>query len=220
MKLILDRIVLVFCLLVAVGLLGNGCASASDPSFTSGPNLDSSAARSAAPSNNSSPELYGSVSRFQVGDMVVVTFSGVSEVLQPHAERIKEDGNMTLPLIGAVKAVGKTSGELQKEIHDLYVPKYYVRLTVTVTTGQEQLFYVTGEVRAPGPKPHNAAGVTVTQAISAAGGLTEFARKSRVQLKRANGTTIRIDYDKALKDPKSDPKVFPGDSINVPRRSF
>jgi protein involved in polysaccharide export with SLBB domain len=218
MKLILDRIVYVVCLLVAVGWLGGGCATASDPDFTSAPIFDTSGSRS-SDGTNSFAQPYGENPRFQVGDMVIVTFSGISEPLAPHAERIKEDGNITLPLIGAVKAVGKTSGELQKEIHGLYVPKYYVRLTVTVTqSGPDLVFYVTGEVRVPGPKPHNAAGVTVTQAISSAGGPTEFARKGRVQLKRANGTSIRIDYDKALRDPKFDPKVFPGDSIHVPRR--
>lgn len=219
MKLILDRIVSVVCLLVAVGWLVSGCATSPDPDFTSAPIIDTSGSRSSDGTNSSNTKPNEEGIRFQVGDMVMVTFSGISEVLQPHSERIKDDGNITLPLIGAVKAVAKTSGELQKEIHGLYVPKYYVRLTVTVTTGAEQqLFYVTGEVRMPGPKPHSAAGVTVTQAISAAGGPTDFARRSRVQLTRANGTRVRVDYDKALKDPKFDPKVFPGDSVNVPRR--
>jgi polysaccharide export outer membrane protein len=152
--------------------------------------------------------------------MVLVTFSGVDTPPPPHPERIKEDGDITLPLIGAVKAVGKTSGELQKEIHGLYVPKYYVRLTVTVIQSTEQVFYVTGEVRIPGPKPYSATGVTVTQAISAAGGPTEFARRSRVQLTRSNGAKVQINYDKALRDPKLDLKVFPGDSIHIPRRLF
>lgn len=209
MKVILARIVSVISLLVVFGLLGSGCATAPEPDlFTSSPPT--------VLNPGTPPDVERQ--RFQVGDMVVVTFSGVAEPIPAHVEQIKEDGNITLPLIGAVKAVNKTTGELQKEIHGLYVPKYYVRLTVTVTTGQEQVFYVTGEVRIPGPKPYNAAGVTVTQAISAAGGPTEFARKSRVQLKRANGTTIRVDYDKAVRDSKLDLKVFPGDSVHIPRR--
>jgi polysaccharide export outer membrane protein len=210
MKLILDRIASVISLLVVVGLFGSGCTTAPEPDFFTSP----------PPTvlNPGTPPDVEQRQRFQVGDMVVVTFSGVSEPIPAHVEQIKEDGNITLPLIGAVKAVEKTTGELQKEIHGLYVPKYYVRLTVTVTTGQQEVFYVTGEVRVPGPKPYSAAGVTVTQAISAAGGPTEFARKSRVQLKRANGTTVRVDYDKAVRDPKMDPKVFPGDSVHIPRR--
>lgn len=222
MKLILDRIVSVVCLLVAVGLLGSGCATGSNPEFTSAPIIDPSGSRVLEGTNPPPLQLGEGKNTFQVGDMVVVTFSGVGSETQipPHTERIKEDGNITLPLIGAVKAVGKTSGELQKEINGLYVPKYYVRLTVTITQAQDQVFYVTGEVRAPGPKPYSATGVTVTQAISAAGGPTEFAKRSRVQLTRANGARVQVNYDKALKDSKLDPKVFPGDSVNVPRRIF
>lgn len=207
MKLILDRIVFVVSVWVAVGLFVSGCATAPEPGFTSAPNIATNVPVE-------SPKEGG----FQIGDMVVVTFSGIEVPIPPHSERIKEDGNITLPLIGAVKAVGKTPGELQKEIQGLYVPKYYVRLTVTVTQATDQVFYVTGEVRIPGPKPYSATGVTVTQAISAAGGPTEFARKGRVQLTRANGARVQIDYDKALRDPKLDPKVFPGDSVHVPRR--
>lgn len=215
MKLLLDRIVSVVSLVVCVSLLVTGCATSSGPEFTTEPVLDSG-------TNTVEPKLYGESYRFQIGDMVAVTFSDTTVQIQPHGERIKEDGNITLPLIGAVKALGKTAGELQKEIQGLYVPKYYVRLTVTVTPPtQDLVFYITGEVRVPGPKPYNIAGVTLTQAISAAGGPNDFARKSRVQLKRANGSKVTvIDYEKALKDPKSDPKIFPGDSIHVPRRAF
>lgn len=219
MKLILDRIVPFVSLLLAVVLLVSGCATASGPEFTSGPAIDPSGASPSDGTNSLSPESYGKSYRFQIGDMIGVIFSGTSTEIPAHGERIKEDGNITLPLIGAVKAVGKTAGELQKEILALYVPKYYVRLVVNVNPpAQDLVFYVTGEVRGPGPKIYSIAGMTVTQAISAAGGPTDFARKSRVQLKRANGSKVTIDYEKALKDPKSDPKVFPGDSIHIPRR--
>lgn len=218
-KLILDRIVSVVCLLFAVGLLGSGCATAPEPDlFTTAPIIDTSGSRSPDRTDRST-QPYGESYRFQVGDMIGVVFTGTSVEIPAHGERIKEDGNITLPLVDAIKAVGKTAGELQKEISGLYVPKYYVRLNVNVNPPvQDLVFYVTGEVRSPGPKPYNIAGVTATQAISAAGGPTEYGRRGRVQLTRANGTRVRVDYDKALKDPKNDPKVFPGDSVNVPRR--
>jgi len=155
--------------------------------------------------------------RFQVGDLLVVTFSDTSEQIAPHDERIKEDGNITLPLIGAIKAVGKSDGELQKEIHDRYVPKYYVRLAVKVGYVPTELSYtVLGEVRAPGPKAYTGK-TTVTKAIGAAGGPTEFADKRKMVLTRANGTKLKVNYKKAIEDAKFDPQVFPGDSINVPK---
>jgi hypothetical protein len=78
--------------------------------------------------------------RFHVGDTVTVNFSGLPEPrIDPHTEPIKEDGTITMPDIGHVQAVGKTAGELQNEIHDLYVPKLYLRLTVTVSTWRPRL---------------------------------------------------------------------------------
>jgi polysaccharide biosynthesis/export protein len=213
MKLILGRIVSLTSLLVTVGLLVSGCATAPEPEFTTAPVLDTT--------NRPDVIVDGKGYRLQIGDTVGVIFSGTDPAIPAHGEQVKEDGNITLPLIGAVKAVGKTDLELQKEIHGRYVPKYYVRLVVNVNISSPNLvFYVTGEVRAPGSKPWNTVGVTVTQALSVAGGPTEFARKSRVQLKRANGTKETIDYEKALQNPKLDHKVFPGDSIHVPRRIF
>ena len=83
--------------------------------------------------------------RFAKDDLVIVTFSGQQD-LQPHEERIKEDGTITLQYINSIKAEGKTTGELQREIHNAYVPTFYKRLTVTVKT-ERQSYYVQGQVR-------------------------------------------------------------------------
>jgi len=213
---LLQKIWLPVCSLLATGLLVTGCATSSEPAFTSEPGIQPVTATEGSPTNDnpvSTPREPGV--RFQVGDLLIISFSGTMDQLLPHEERIKEDGNITLPLIGAVKALDKSDGELQKEIHDRYVPKYYVRLTVVVKyVAQELSFSVLGEVRSPGPKPY-AGKTTVTKAIGMAGGLTEFARKSNLVLTRANGTRVKVNYKKAIKDPKFDPQVFPGDSINV-----
>jgi protein involved in polysaccharide export with SLBB domain len=210
-----ERILTAFCSALASGLLVTGCATSSDPAFTSEPATQPVTATGSSPTNDNpaaTPKGQGVI--FQVGDMIIITFSDTSETILPHQERIKEDGNITLPLIGAVKASGKSPGELQKEIRDRYVPKYYVRLNVTVPGTQDLTYSVLGEVRAPGPKPYSGK-TTVTKAIGAAGGLTEFARKSKLVLTRANGTKVVVNYNKAIEDPKFDPEVFPGDSINV-----
>jgi polysaccharide export outer membrane protein len=157
------------------------------------------------------------VARFQIGDTVSITFDGSPDQKPPHEEQIKEDGTITLDLIGKVQAVGKTAGELQNEIHDLYVPKYYVRLTVNVKPG-DLVYYVSGEVKGAGRQLY-VGPTTVTKAITSAGGLDDFARH-KVWLTRANGQRIEVDYDDALQDQSKDPQVYPGDQINVPRKLF
>jgi polysaccharide export outer membrane protein len=159
------------------------------------------------------------VARFHVGETVNIIFSGTPDPMEfpPHEETIKEDGNITLPLIGSVQALGKTAGELQKEIQDLYVPKYYVRLTVTVKPG-DLIYYVKGEVKQPGRQLY-VGETSVTKAITSAGDFTDFA-SHKVTLIRANGDRLKVNVDKALDNPTLDAKVYPGDQVYVPRRIF
>jgi polysaccharide biosynthesis/export protein VpsN len=159
------------------------------------------------------------VARLHVGESVSVVFSGTPDPtdLPTHEETIKEDGTITLPLIGPVKAVGLTAGELQKNIHDLYVPKYYVRLNVVVKPG-DVVYYVRGEVKNPGRQLYIGE-TTVTKAITSAQDFTDFA-SHKVWLIRANGQRIKVNVDKALEDPSLDPQIYPGDQVVVPRRIF
>jgi protein involved in polysaccharide export with SLBB domain len=165
-----------------------------------------------------SKDHHAEVARFHVGETVLVSFSGTPTVFEPHEEIVKEDGNITLSLIGPISAVGKTAGELQTEIHDLYVPKYFVRLTVTVKPG-DLVYYVRGEVKGPGRQLY-VGEITVTKAIASAGDFTDFANHSSVLLVRANGQRIKVDCDEAQQDSAKDPHVYPGDQIVVSRRIF
>jgi protein involved in polysaccharide export with SLBB domain len=153
---------------------------------------------------------------FHVGETVIVDLTGTADLIPEHIEPIKEDGTLTFPYIGAVQAAGKTPGELQNEIRDRYVPKYYVRLTVTVKS-QDRVYYVGGEVKQPGRQLY-VGQTTVTRAIQSAGDFTDFANRSKVWLVRANGKHIRVNCNKALEDPSLDLPVYPGDQIQVPRR--
>jgi protein involved in polysaccharide export with SLBB domain len=153
------------------------------------------------------------VARFRVGDTVVVSFSGAPDTIPDHEEAIKEDGNITLDLIGKIHALGKTTGELQNEIQADLVPEFYRRLTVTVKSTSDRVYYVGGQVAAPGPKEYLGE-TTVTKAIQASGDFNDFA-SHKVWLNRANGQRIQVDCDKALKNPSLDPPVYPGDQIVV-----
>jgi polysaccharide export outer membrane protein len=187
------------CTVLVAGMVFTGCSSPSQGQL------------------NPQPRNGADVARFRIGETVFVIFSGTPMPFDPHEEPIKEDGTITLSYIGAVYAAGKTAGELQREIHDAYVPKYFVRLTVTVKSG-DRIYYVGGEVRTPA-RQFYVGDTTVTKAIQAAGGLTDFANHSKVWLIRATtGQRIKVDYDEALKNPAKDPPVYPDDQINVAKR--
>ena len=159
------------------------------------------------------------VPRLHIGDVVSVTFTGLPETVEPLDKPIKEDGTITLPDVGRVKAVGKTIGELEDAIHDLYVPKVYLHLNVTVKTSSDRVYYIRGEVRAPGRLIY-AGPITVSKAITSAGDFTDFANRSSVILTRSNGDRFKLNLNKILAGDQPDPPVYPGDQIEVGRRLF
>jgi protein involved in polysaccharide export with SLBB domain len=207
-----------FCGLVLAGAMLSGCAStSSNPVFSDSPHA-------AASPNSPASSSEANAAQFHVGETVIITFSGggpgstgTGDTIMPaHSEPIKEDGTITLDLIGPVKAAGKTAGELQNEIHDLYVPKYYVRLTVTVSS-EQRVYYVGGEVNKPGAIQYLGE-TTVTKAIQSAGDFTNFANRGKVWLIRASGERLKVNCNKALENPSLDLPVYPGDQIQVVRR--
>jgi polysaccharide export outer membrane protein len=151
------------------------------------------------------------------GDLIQIAFSGIPNPPGDIDERIKEDGTINLELIGNLPAEGKTPGQLQKEIQEAYVPKFFLRLTVTVRT-ERRVFYVDGDVRRPDRFVYEGE-ITLLQAIAAAQGFTDFAARGRVELVRNTGEQLVIDARKAKNDPKLDVPIVPGDRIFVPRRS-
>jgi protein involved in polysaccharide export with SLBB domain len=201
------------CGLIASVIL-TGCASSpNDPFFSDNP---SPPAMAGAPAGVTNPPT-SDVARFRVGDTISVALSGLPSDVPIHEESIKEDGTITMPDIGHIQAAGKTAGELQNEILNLYVPKYYTHLTVTVKSPDDSVYYVRGEVHTPGRLVYVGA-TTVTKAITSAGDFTDFANHKKVWLIRANGDRIKVNCDKALEDPSQDPAVYPGDQIEVERR--
>lgn len=156
------------------------------------------------------------------GDMVTVSFpdmpkgdSSTMGTLECR-ERIRDDGTIILPYHVVVQAAGKTVTQLQDAIHDAYVPKYYTMLTVSVK-GEDRVYYVGGEVKIPNRYGY-VGETTVLRAIDSAGGLTDFANKKTIELRRENGELRIINYDKARKNPSLDPKVYPNDQIIVRQR--
>jgi polysaccharide export outer membrane protein len=187
-----------------IGLLFSGCE-------TPGPFVDAGGLPPRLRTGASSQSAV-----FQIGDLVTIIFSP-EDILQPHQEAIKEDGTIAPPLVGSVVAVGRLTVDLQNELQDKY-NKIFKNLTVTVLP-RERYFYVTGQVRRPGPCPY--IGETdIIKAIAAAGDLNEFANQRKIQLTRTDGQKKVIDYRKALRDPRYNVPVNPGDRIHVPRSLF
>lgn len=165
------------------------------------------------PQENPEPEV------LNAGDMLTIDFSGVSNPPEKVQTRIKEDGTINLPLIGKVPAAGLTRGELEEEIHNRYVDRFFNRLTVNVLA-ENRFIYVSGEVKDPGRVIYSG-DMTVLKAIAAAGDFTDFANRGNIQVTRRSGEIITVDAEEARENPQEeDIQVLPGDRIDVKRRWF
>lgn len=210
--------------LVLAGLFLAGCHSGPDkrfaeiPGFTGGQAAPPPQAVGGAADVPSQPAL--GTDTIQVGDNLIVTFADLpGQPLAPIEDKVRDDGTIRLIQNLTFKAAGKTRGDLEKEIHDTYVPKYYRTMSVQVQQkGNTQFYYVDGEVKKPDRQIYISR-LTVLKAIASSNGFTDFAHKKAVVLTRADGRAIKIDCIKAQRDPKLDLEVYPGDKIWVPRKT-
>lgn len=138
---------------------------------------------------------------------------------------VDSSGMVYLPLLkNGIRAGGLSSSSLARKIEAAYRsaemyqnPRITVISTKDAAAGEidRQIVSIGGFVKSPGPKPYMR-GMTLFQAVSAAGGETAFGSIRRVELHR-NGK--KYTYD--LKNTKHmGVKVYPGDSINVPQKKW
>jgi polysaccharide export outer membrane protein len=134
---------------------------------------------------------------------------------------VMPDGNITFPLIGEVTAQGRTATELKNIIADklqnfVTAPE----VTVVVRESRSQVVYTVGKLTRPGPYPL-APGMTVMQALSAAGGFAEWADTKNIIIVRREGgkeTQLRFNYKEFTSGEKLEQNILlkPGDTLVVP----
>lgn len=142
---------------------------------------------------------------------------------------VRPDGRISVPLVGDVEAGGKTTEEVSAEITTRlasFVRSPQVTVIVDQLRSHEYLsrVRVTGAVRTPISVPYRQ-GMTILDAVLAAGGTTEFAAADRTELYRkdTNGTrSYAVQLDRILRkgDLSTNYEAQPGDVITVPERAF
>ena len=142
---------------------------------------------------------------------------------------VRPDGKISVPLVGDVDAGGRTPEEVSAEIQEklkTFVRDPQVTVIVTQLRSHEYLsrVRVTGAVRQPVSVPYRQ-GMTVLDAVLAAGGTNEFAAGDRTELYRKEGQGTRayaVRLDRILKDGDlaTNYPVQPGDVITIPERAF
>lgn len=128
------------------------------------------------------------------------------------------DGMVSLPLVGHVKASGRTAAEVEKLVAkklSRFIAEPEVSVTVTATSGN--VIFVVGQVNQPGPYVMTQS-TTVIQALAMAGGLTEFASGNSIKVIRKGDSTLKVRYSNLEKgsDLSTNHILVSGDVIVVP----
>lgn len=120
--------------------------------------------------------------------------------------RLDQSGTFDYPYLGTVSAKGKTLHQLKTEITDGLLQDILVSPSVNVSMVTYRDFYIGGEVKSSGGYPYQP-GLTVKQAITLAGGLTEWASSSKFEILREGSKRPESANNATL--------VYPGDTITI-----
>lgn len=135
---------------------------------------------------------------------------------------VRPDGKISLPLVGDVQAAGLTAEQLRDSIA-AKLQSYYKeppQISVMLQQINSYAIYVLGEVRSPG-KYVVKTDTTFLQALTLAGGFTEFASKNRIVIRRrgdesSQESSMAVKYADVMDGRQSNVLLHPGDTIVIP----
>jgi len=144
------------------------------------------------------------------GDIIVIQVFGEDELKLEF--QLTDSGTFNYPFIGTMKATGLSIKQLEQQVYQGLKGDYFVEPNVFVGIVQYRPFYISGEVKKPGGYPYQP-GMTVSQAIALAGGLTERGKEDGIQIAREG------DKSNPTKGTLTT-KINAGDTITIDRRFF
>jgi polysaccharide biosynthesis/export protein len=208
------------CLLAALAL--SGCMRTASPVAVAQPqgDLDSMAygrsyatvpAPTAVAYAAPMPVAYDTAYRLDAGDKLRVVVYGQEGLTNSYA--IDAGGSITMPLIGAVPARGRTPAGLAAEISGRLRRGYIREPSVAVEIEAYRPFFILGEVAAPGQYPY-VPNMSVESAVAIAGGFSPRALRDRVTLTHTDGSDSSRDVVPL------GTALSPGDTVLVGERWF
>lgn len=186
------------------------CASGTPPASLKVPPADASAAYRIGPGDTLSVFVYGSPD------------------LSVHAQPVRPDGRISLPLVPDLKAAGETSSQLASEITERlrkYVQDPNVTVMVDTFNGPlSRAIKVIGQATVPETIPY-VDSMTLLDVMVAVKGLTPYAAGNSAKIIRREGgkeVTIPVQIGSLLNDGDMSQNVamHPGDVVVIPESWF
>ena len=130
---------------------------------------------------------------------------------------VSPDGKITVPLTGDIQTAGLTREQLTRQLSQaLSVKIVSPDVTIQLAQVNSKKYYVSGEVNHSGPYPLTAP-TTVFDALNAAGGFKDFAKRNKIVIARGKDR-IKFNYQEVLKGKRLEQNILlqNGDTIIVP----
>jgi polysaccharide biosynthesis/export protein len=157
------------------------------------------------------PPAYDTAYHLDAGDKLRVVVYGQEGLTNTYA--IDAGGSITMPLIGAVPARGRTPAGLAAEIAAKLRNGYIREPSVAVEVETYRPFFILGEVAAPGQYPY-VPNMSVESAVAIAGGFSPRAKRDSVTLTHTDNSGPGRSIV-----PLGTP-ISPGDTVLVGERWF
>ncbi|MGE5188577.1 MAG: polysaccharide biosynthesis/export family protein [Gemmatimonadota bacterium] len=206
----------VACSVLAIGIVSGpfaGCAAA-----PVAPKETAASAPKGGANGSGAPVLSGPQYRIGAEDVLHVSVWDNKDLTLDVV--VRPDGKISFPLIQDVQAEGLTAAQLGDVIHQKLLP--FIKdpqVSVIVTQINAPKIYVLGNVAKPGAFPLRS-DTSVLQALSLAGGFTQFASPRSIRLVRGLGTkqeVRKINYYNLVEGAgEGNYLLMPGDTIWVP----
>ncbi len=126
---------------------------------------------------------------------------------------VNPDGFLSLPLIGNVKASGRTVNEISAEATARFGDGYLRSPRLAMEVSVFRPFYILGEVSEPGQYPY-VSGLTAMNAVATAKGFTPRANRDVIRIRRQGGRG-EVNYRLT-----SELMIYPGDTVHIGERFF
>jgi polysaccharide biosynthesis/export protein VpsN len=157
------------------------------------------------------------------GDQLEVVVVGEEKL--PKEYEVSADGTLAFPYLEPIKVAGLEPRQIASTLREsLIEAKFLVspQVQVKVKAYNSKKIQVIGQVAKQGPQPYQD-GMTLVQAISAAGWFTPLADTNHVQVIRQTSTgavNAIVSVDAITDNARADIKLQQGDTIKVDQRLF
>jgi protein involved in polysaccharide export with SLBB domain len=145
------------------------------------------------------------------GDVILIDVFGEADLTME--VMLADTGVINYPFLGELSVAGVTVREFEEILVAGLKGPYLIEPDITVSVIQYRNVYITGEVAKPGGYPYQP-GLTVEKAVALAGGFTERASRSKIDVKSVG------DSEQEASRVRISDAIRPGDIVTIHQSFF